>query len=241
VDAFNALASFTLCSIPAYDIDVKSAMKIFYIAEIAKVIVKFTQVPGQLGKILETVPNTEPFDEATFKAFMHAIIQNNFNPSSQPTRALWALVQPYALVFLRKCILLMHTRYGIDFPIDTTSSSVPELTRLTQLLQLPSLTDLLGEALESQLVSSLLPYCAFHTDPVTLLHPGIPELVGLPHTFDALLEEALKHNCPTTGNAITDPAMCLFCGDIFCSQATCCALRKDGYQGVGGCYQHRTK
>jgi E3 ubiquitin-protein ligase UBR1 len=73
-------------------------------------------------------------------------------------------------------------------------------------------------------------------------HPAIFELVGLPKNFDVLVEEAMKRKCPTTGNEITDPSVCLFCGDIFCSQALCCleevGNEEEGYKNLGGCNRH---
>jgi E3 ubiquitin-protein ligase UBR1 len=72
-------------------------------------------------------------------------------------------------------------------------------------------------------------------------HPGIFELVGLPGTYDALLEECTRRRCPTTGKEVSDPMICLHCGEIFCSQAICCL--KEDFQGgkrynIGGAQQH---
>ena len=46
---------------------------------------------------------------------------------------------------------------------------------------------------------------------ITIPHPAIFELVGLPRNYDTLTEEAIKRKCPTTGKEITDPAVCLLC------------------------------
>ena len=67
-------------------------------------------------------------------------------------------------------------------------------------------------------------------------HPGIFELIGLPKHFDTLFYEVSRRRCPTAGNRLEDPALCLFCGEIFCSQATCCHKK-----GMGGCNQHMQK
>ncbi|KOS20136.1 E3 ubiquitin-protein ligase ubr1 [Escovopsis weberi] len=73
-------------------------------------------------------------------------------------------------------------------------------------------------------------------------HPGIFELLGLPNTYDTLIEEATRRRCPTTGNDLVDPVICLFCGELFCSQSSCC-LRQEvsdilGQSPVGGAQQH---
>ena len=70
-----------------------------------------------------------------------------------------------------------------------------------------------------------------------LLHPCPLELIGLPKYYDVLIEETHHRKCPTTGKELTDPSLCLFCGDIFCSQAVCCM--KGGKQG--GCNLHVEK
>jgi E3 ubiquitin-protein ligase UBR1 len=63
---------------------------------------------------------------------------------------------------------------------------------------------------------------------MALSHPAPFELIGLPKYFDVLMEEANRRRCPTTGKELTDPALCLFCGAIFCSQAVCCIKNKIG-------------
>jgi E3 ubiquitin-protein ligase UBR1 len=76
-------------------------------------------------------------------------------------------------------------------------------------------------------------------------HPGIFELVGLPKNYDTLIEECTRRKCPTKGKDITDPTICLFCGDLFCSQAVCCTKDiKEGRNKViqlGGAQQHMRK
>ncbi len=67
-------------------------------------------------------------------------------------------------------------------------------------------------------------------------HPAIFELIGLPKQFDTLIYEVTRRRCPTTGNRLEDAALCLFCGDVFCSQASCCHKG-----GKGGCNQHMQK
>lgn len=67
-------------------------------------------------------------------------------------------------------------------------------------------------------------------------HPAIFELIGLPKQFDTLIYEMSRRRCPTTGKRLEDPALCLFCGDIFCSQASCCHKNDKG-----GCNQHMQK
>jgi len=128
-----------------------------------------------------------------------------------------------------------------------------ELSRLTTLLRLPSLIDVFSafanrsnsghitRSIVGGWVRHLLwaqagnqPLCPT----ISLSHPAIFELVGLPKTYDTLTDEAIRRKCPTTGKELTDPALCLLCGEIMCSQAVCCMTTK-GQRG--GCNQHLAK
>lgn len=163
------------------------------------------------------------------------------------------MVSSYALPFVRKAAILMHVRYGVELPsVPLERIDEPELTRLSSLLKLPSLDEIfasfasrtpaahttrsvVGGWLRHLLWvqagnSTLMPT-------VPLSHPAIFELVGLPKNYDTLTDEAIRRKCPTTGKELTDPALCLFCGEIMCSQAVCCMTDKHR----GGCNQHLAK
>lgn len=170
--------------------------------------------------------------------------------------ALRRLISSYALTFLRKTMILLHVQHGIDFSDSGfTDMDKPELDRLTKLLKLPTLNEIFAEVHEAQQNRSpfgaIISGWIFHTFDwnawyfdfrhgdylgLGLPHPGIFELVGLPKYYDSLIEEANRRRCPTTNKELTDPSICLFCGDIFCSQAYCCLKSK-----LGGCNQHIQK
>lgn len=69
---------------------------------------------------------------------------------------------------------------------------------------------------------------------IRILHPAPVELIGLPKYYDVLLELTSRRRCPKTGKELSDPALCLFCGEIFCSQSVCCQTA----DGRGGCNAH---
>jgi E3 ubiquitin-protein ligase UBR1 len=168
-------------------------------------------------------------------------------------RFLHTMMETYALPFLRKAAILMHVRYGIDFPLTPHAvSDEREMVRLTSLLKLPSLYEIFsdfttdtpgGEATRATVAGWLRHWCWSREGKrparptISLAHPAIFELVGLPRNYDTLTDEAIRRKCPTTGKELTDPCVCLFCGEIFCSQAVCCM--KD--RNKGGCFQHQTK
>ncbi|KAJ5584315.1 uncharacterized protein N7459_004115 [Penicillium hispanicum] len=168
--------------------------------------------------------------------------------------ALRRLVSSYALTFLRKTVILLHVQHGVDFPnTGFADVGVSELDRLTKTLHLPSLDEIFMSVNSAR--KSNNPFDAvisgwiFHWNASrsgirfedhrlwpSLPHPAIFELVGLPKYFDSLIEEANRRRCPNSKKELTDPSICLFCGDIFCSQAVCCMQNK-----LGGCNQHLQK
>jgi E3 ubiquitin-protein ligase UBR1 len=175
--------------------------------------------------------------------------------------SLWMLIRiirSYILPFLRKVTILHHVRYGVEFP-NTGFAEIDdsELDRLTRALRLPTLErtfslftprDPLDDLQQTaggwinHWVRYRLANPAANKDKdrqpyLSLSHPSIFELVGLPKHFDVLTEETMRRKCPTTGKELTDPSICLFCGEIFCSQAVCCM--KGGR--LGGCNQHLEK
>ena len=84
------------------------------------------------------------------------------------------------------------------------------------------------------------------TDILSLTHPAIFELIGLPKNYDTLMEETMKRRCPTTGKDVSDPMLCLFCGEIFCGQSICCLKEGPERRGrraqqIGGAQQHMLK
>ncbi|KAK7430780.1 E3 ubiquitin-protein ligase ubr1 [Neonectria magnoliae] len=189
-----------------------------------------------------------------------------FQQPGVDTLELWYIfAKKYALTFLRKSVIFFYVKYGVDFNSHISPTpDADELDRLTEALRVPSFdemcaavtgnaaacgwpqttTELVTGWVKHQVMwpggSGEMPHSA------KLSHPGIFELVGLPKNYDTLIEEATKRKCPTTGKELTDPVICLFCGDLFCSQATCCQKTNtspDGieYTKIGGAQQHMRK
>ncbi|OTB02136.1 hypothetical protein M426DRAFT_322961 [Hypoxylon sp. CI-4A] len=189
-------------------------------------------------------------------------------PGLDSLESLHSFVRKYALVFLRKATVLLHVHLGVDF--NSHISPVPdadELTRLSTALRLPSFDEMctaltpLGPQfgwppstetiVEGWLRHQILGQVTHPSgDPeqivppiyAQLSHPGIFELVGLPKNYDTLIEECAKRRCPKTGKDLSDPIVCLMCGDIFCSQTMCCFMeyREPGkpVMRIGGAQQH---
>lgn len=187
--------------------------------------------------------------------------QSTGRMSVRDAGALFRLCKVYALAFLRKSAIFFHVAHGIDFPTTAGSeASLPELDRLLHFFHLPNLSDLLMSfdeysgsiVLKNQAARWINDSAqaslsnAWELQPATLrvpplniklLHPAPLELIGLPKYFDVLMEASHRRRCPTTGKEVSDPALCLFCGEIFCSQTVCCLTK----EMRGGCNAHVDK
>lgn len=244
--------------------EASSIMQLCYWAEIVKTMFIYLPIVKSQGLGSEGAPGPNPESLRAAAAMMNLEYTDGSFSGAQidAAQASWLrlLVEKYALAFLRKSAVLMLVRYGLDFEcpynIDPETS---ELQRLTALLHLPSVEDMCttftshsaaGGNLRkitsrwlyqahtiTQMHAVLQIPSSLKVSPITIPHPAIFELVGLPKNYDTLTEEAIRRRCPTTGKEISDPALCLLCGDIFCSQAVCCMKEKS----KGGCYQHMEK
>ncbi|KAI9743926.1 MAG: hypothetical protein M1818_002660 [Claussenomyces sp. TS43310] len=185
------------------------------------------------------------------------------------------LAQKYALTFLRKAAILLYVRYGTDFSSHVSSQpEACELDRLSEALRIASFDEICASMIEGNdaveteeynrestvTVQHLVHGWMIHAvrwsseeldndepeNKITVAHPVIFELIGLPKNYDTLMEETMKRRCPTTGKDVSDPMLCLFCGEIFCGQAICCLKEEGGSHNrpttqIGGAQQHMRK
>jgi len=268
------------------NIDPMHLVRLCYLAEIAKVAHEVSRnIP--VSKWLEDKASRDTNDAAinNFANFFDRIIMigmqasamggerpNDFlnagfdQPALNGLANVYSFIKKYALVFLRKTVILLHVHYGVDFnSYVPTDPEADELTRLTTALRLPSfdemcavLTPLSGQVGWSPHTAGLVEDWLRHQIqwrvdlrranrlPVSaqISHPGIFELIGLPMNYDTLLEECVKRRCLKTGKDLTDPILCLLCGDIFCGQTMCCPMdyQEPGSDKppfpIGGAQQH---
>ncbi|PGH06925.1 hypothetical protein AJ79_06398 [Helicocarpus griseus UAMH5409] len=294
-DSFVFLAECSLSIVPVLNLDIHHVVRLCYIAEIIKTMLAYVLRPSGLMEVLEknyesqtSIGNEQlgPQESLTRAFFDWLIASYKSAEATHPSRekvdsyllggtdgltvevlkALRRMVEKYALPFLRKTVILLHVRFGVEFPnTGSDYSDLAEIDRLAALLNLPSIDSTFesfvnyGTAQNTDTMEFLahgwiehfvswLPEASKGDDQsqqqqqlslLSLPHPAIFELVGLPKYFDSLLDEATRRRCQTTGKELTDPSICLFCGDIFCSQAVCC--RGDGERMLGGCNNHVEK
>ncbi|KAF4122538.1 E3 ubiquitin-protein ligase UBR1 [Geosmithia morbida] len=353
LDPFIFLVECTYGLVPAHKADVAHTLRLCYLAELVKVVFHMARnMPleswaGPLRNRRTQDPAMNNFAEFALEVTRYAIEfdvatlpthDDGFEPSNtgfqQPgvdtLEGWYTFVKKYALTFLRKSVLLLNVKFGVDFTGRhvSTNPDADELDRLTEALRVPSFDEMCAAltpsaqacgwpaapapapapaaaaaAAAAAAVDAAAPSSSFSTsssssssstistivagwirhqilwprersgleaddiaaapgaaataDPVTgsgaasryavryapVSHPGIFELVGLPKTYDTLIEEATRRRCPTTGKDLMDPVICLFCGVICCSQGTCCQKTTAGsglMEGsrIGGAQQH---
>jgi E3 ubiquitin-protein ligase UBR1 len=262
-DVFTFFANCAINEVPMGQ-DMHHLLRLCYSGELLKVIVTFlcrdsiheeTQQDAQSSswdlsgiKHFQDWCSAHPYGWSPHISAVR-LSQYQFSEVGWNAPALSKLIDAYALAFLRKALLLTHIHFGIDFTGFNENPELSELQRLTKILRLPTPQEIvvqLGHDDEFKVVAARLIHSVvvstatkerLRTDAQFLAHPTIFELVGLPKHYDTLTEEAIKRRCPTTGKEVTDPAICLFCGEIFCSQASCCMTDRN----KGGCFQHREK
>lgn len=262
-DIFVFLAECSVCLVPSLHIEFHQIMHLCYIAEIVKAVIsigrEFMSTYQNLDEAklekLQEIQSSGKFHDShleVLQQFLKRMSESGSIPEINPTLlpTFRDMVGKYATAFLRKATILVHVRYGVDFttkelpdPVD-----VPEQERLSAALGLPSVDEIfsacVAQTSEGQLLRGMLEGWYRHWlfsrseefEPgasLALTHPCIYELVGLPLHYDTLVEEAMKRKCPNSGGDLTDPSVCLFCGEIFCSQALCCMKGREG-----GCNQH---
>lgn len=286
VDCFHFLVECAYALMPAHKGDVSNMLRLCYLAEMVKVVhhmscnmhaaawraglaryrngdaamqnfAAFASSVTQLGIDHDSASGAEPRS--------HDRKNEGFVQPGVDTLENWYMfVKKYALTFLRKSVVFLHVKYGVDFSSHVPSVHDPdadELDRLTEALRVPTFDSVCAALTENAadcgwpsttqaLVSGWIKHqvvwrkarSGYRADPTAVVsHPGIFELIGLPRTYDTLIEEATRRKCPTTGKDLTDPVICLFCGELLCSQSTCCQKAENAGRGatkIGGAQQH---
>ncbi|KAH7364695.1 hypothetical protein BKA65DRAFT_491879 [Rhexocercosporidium sp. MPI-PUGE-AT-0058] len=208
-DTFVFLTECSLCLAPVDNMDILHLTQLCYLAELVKWITSYSSQADFATWDLEDGNDSKDGPAST------AMEQACFN------------------VFLRKAAMLLHVRHGAAFQdFISTNPSADELDRLSEAMHLPSphLNTLVYGWVRHASIPSESPSL------ISLSHPAIFELIGLPKNYDTLMEETMKRRCPTTGKDVSDPMLCLHCGIIICGQSICCRA-----QDIGGAQQHMRK
>ncbi|OAA79466.1 RING finger domain containing protein [Akanthomyces lecanii RCEF 1005] len=281
MDPFIFLVECSYGFVHAQKVEISHVLRLCYLAELVKIVFHMGRnIPAALW--LENLTNRQTQDPAinNFAEFALSVTKSAFEfqaltsadepesgeqlgfqqPGVDSLVGWYTFAKKYALTFLRKSLLFLHVKYGVDFNSHVSlTPDADELDRLTETLRISSFDEMCAamtpnagacgwpEATQ-ELVFGWVKHQvmwprAYNEVPRSgmMSHPGIFELIGLPKTYDTLIEEATRNRCPTTGKDLTDPVLCLFCGALFCSQGTCCQRTDTSDREstrLGGAQQH---
>ncbi|CAG8465516.1 1191_t:CDS:10 [Ambispora leptoticha] len=142
------------------------------------------------------------------------------------------MIHSFCLPYLRKCVILMHTKFGVVFPKAglEISEAVDEFTRLSQLLRLPSIKAMCATMLnpteeESTLVVIVSGWCKH----LKQRRIEVNRVKSTPLTSQTIsFGKSLRKVCRKCKTVPNDPALCLLCGTFLCFQSYCCSERDSG-------------
>ncbi len=170
-DSFVLLAESTIDLVPTFNFEVHHIVQVCYILEIVKVTLYLTSAPDSFEKWNATRGSFSHHSRALsitvvndVKRFLERIStfsfpnwpvgaygerQYGWSTPAQPRSdkfymLLYSAIYKYALAFVRKAVVLLNVRYGVDFSeISDVDTEESELDRLTQIVRLPSPADIM--------------------------------------------------------------------------------------------------
>ncbi|KAF7875301.1 hypothetical protein EAF04_002473 [Stromatinia cepivora] len=150
-DTFIFLAGASLCLAPVDDIEIIHLVRLCYLAEMTKVVLQLGRHMDK-SKWFDMIELYRQDGLDSFGEFcLHVRLSDDDDVQSPDSTSLHAFktlqdchsfAQKYALVFLRKVMILLNVRYGIVFQNYISSNSdMDELDRLTEALFLPTFSE----------------------------------------------------------------------------------------------------
>ncbi|CAG8513156.1 17357_t:CDS:2, partial [Dentiscutata heterogama] len=283
-DPFLLLVECSMNTSSAIEYEINHLIRTLFVAEVVKVIISVTESAIndktrawrdelRLNKDFTAECAFPESKSSSFRDFVSWVLQQvgndkhdimNFLDDIGET-AFLKIIRTFCLPYLRKCMILLHSRFGIVFFTQTSDAMETELnefTRLNKILRLPSLDEICSlketNKSDTNMLAIIAGWCnhlnALRREPpsivdlsggpsdssyskeplaVTINHPAIFELVGLPKRLDSLFEESMRRTCKKCKSVPNDPALCLLCGTFVCSQSYCCSD-----ETRGECYIH---
>jgi E3 ubiquitin-protein ligase UBR1 len=219
-----------------FGLDVGNLLLIHYVAEITKIALAILASKTAMTFIMNSKKySTENIPQGPRSLLRFFISKSGVTSSSTLLSGLYHLLRRFILPFLRKAIIFVHVFQNVLFP-KVVAAEDCESIRLCHLLGLPSLAEVLDmdTSANNILFTMIQNWIAWwrkdHSDSnvLKLEHPAVFEVIGLPKRLDTLLELASKFRCPKCRLVPDEPAMCLLCGDIVCTQAICCDVNGTG-------------
>jgi E3 ubiquitin-protein ligase UBR1 len=140
-DIFVFLTECTLCLAPVDELEVMHLVRLCYLAELVKVVMKMGRLMDTsvweraAGPVVQTGENFTKFS-LFYDVIWSRDKSNNYQATHDKRKLMierhglaqaYRFVQSYATAFLRKVIVLMHVRYGVAFHNQvSTNPDAPE-------------------------------------------------------------------------------------------------------------------
>jgi E3 ubiquitin-protein ligase UBR1 len=200
----------------------------------------------------------EALNKIAYMIFADSGIENATSPLEKINHlAFYKLTRTFVLPFLRRCALLVSTRFSIQLPnLPKNEVDNDEFDQLRRQLGLPSFAELYQIlACNGSLRNYVHLWCTQHFKQdalfkeqntnnaemkltgIFLQQPTVYELIPLPAKLDRLFELTMMRTCLRCKQRPIQPALCLVCGKLLCAQSFCCSSNTDG----GECYRHMSR
>ncbi|RHZ54062.1 hypothetical protein Glove_431g29 [Diversispora epigaea] len=182
-DPFLVLVETSMFTATAADYEIHHMMRLLFIAEIVKSIISVIESTlnektksWKDDKRMEIKEEQKFFESKVSREFIIWLLKRVGHEERDIEKFLnefeekkfWKMIRSFCLPYLRKSIILLHSRYGVIFPPKTTETPLPdnqesesesEFSRLTELLGLPKLEEICTTSSDSTLKSIISGWC----------------------------------------------------------------------------------
>jgi E3 ubiquitin-protein ligase UBR1 len=251
-DAFLVLSEWAFHVLTPYKMDFMHMVRMMHTVELVRITVALIEALLQAGKddtladwTMLAAQHSLDDNDAEEELAIHGLFQLVTRALCTPSDAskvmeavaqvpLAALVHQFALPYLRRTALLARTKYGLDLLGGDFTLQSSEFHRLRARLCIPETSILLVEldeqgALSTHFASWIRHYrqhqqlATAEVQAIYLNHPVYFRLLPLTQRLDVLLDWALRQTCKKCNTIPYEPALCLACGTLVCSQSFCCS------------------
>jgi E3 ubiquitin-protein ligase UBR1 len=263
-DSFSMLVDFSLTAMPASNFnsftDIQNSIQIFWALVITKCFVAVIKSIDEqdwsnndrlINVLVSTSgnPDQESRIQALCELYLPLLIPSDSSKADfirQKLRGelIGKCCERLCVPFLRKCVLLYYTHFGIRLPEESSDKCRSDIDNLCDILKIPSLDEMCGKLVSNIFLSQLSTGWCVHyansigsntTPPKLLLaSPRAFRLFSFPRMFSEffkLAEEVKCRRCKTNAGRLS---ICLFCGEFLCFQEQCCTNEMK----QGECYAH---
>lgn len=230
-DPFMILSELSVHLVPVTKANMYPFIRVLLVAELTKAAIGLQEnkhIPYQVIQEVQFEESPEEISAARSFRMLLARKRKTMQQEQLNDAQFCRLLKVMALPFLRRTMILMTARFGFTAATTTTPPGRDEFNELAQALRLPDFSTLLLHPENEPLVGAWCDHLAKENMHPVLDLPTPLFLVSLPPRLDQLMDESMRRICPRCRSVPTDPALCLLCGALVCSQSFCCSEGEEG-------------